>query len=218
MAKGKQAVAAANRRLETANEHIDRLTDAVSEWKIRARAAEKTLSEIGPVVQRVAELERQINEVDTPAISRISELDAKVADQQAALDHCKTLARRYMIRFMRAAKGRVALREDEYQAIAGLVGVDSVSQLLTMIDTGSASKSDDRSNFAARVRFDAKAHRMKRDDPAFLARQLEGRVQSMMADIYETGAFPDAEALTGVSLALDDLRRHESDLDAVLDM
>lgn len=57
MAKGKQAAAAANRRLEAAQDHIDRLTDQLVEAKRRARDAERTAQQVEPLKRRIHQLE-----------------------------------------------------------------------------------------------------------------------------------------------------------------
>lgn len=49
MAKGKQALAAANRRHQAALDHIDRLTDEITALKIRARAAEERARQLDGV-------------------------------------------------------------------------------------------------------------------------------------------------------------------------
>lgn len=57
MAKGKHATASANRRLEAAQDHIDRLTDQLAEAKRRARQVEAQASQVPKLRQRIRDLE-----------------------------------------------------------------------------------------------------------------------------------------------------------------
>lgn len=68
MAKGKQAVAAANRRLEAAQDHIDRLTEQLTEAKLRARQVEAQASQVPALKKRIAKLEEP-----DPVVTRIAE-------------------------------------------------------------------------------------------------------------------------------------------------
>ena len=67
MAKGKHAAASANRRLEAAQDHIDRQTDQLTEAKLRAREAERTAGQVEPLKRRVKQLE------DDPASAELLE-------------------------------------------------------------------------------------------------------------------------------------------------
>lgn len=59
MARGKEALLAANRRCTAAHEVIDRLTTEVAEAKLRARLAEQRIQELEPRAARTDELEAQ---------------------------------------------------------------------------------------------------------------------------------------------------------------
>lgn len=62
MTKGKQAARAANRRLEATQDHVDRLTEQLTEAKIRARDAEARAAESDQLRERVRFLETKLEE------------------------------------------------------------------------------------------------------------------------------------------------------------
>lgn len=64
MAKGKHAAASANRRLEAAQEHIDRLTDQLAEAKLRARMVERQADRVPRLEEQVRELQRRLDDDD----------------------------------------------------------------------------------------------------------------------------------------------------------
>ena len=82
MARGKQAVAAARGRYESAVEHIDRLTTELADAKIRARLVEKQAARVPDLERRVAELTAQVG-ADTPKQLRI-EIEAHERTRAAA--------------------------------------------------------------------------------------------------------------------------------------
>lgn len=65
MAKGKHAAASANRRLEAAQDHIDRLTDQLTEAKLRARQVERVAAQVPKLQQRIQD--------DAPIIQQVAE-------------------------------------------------------------------------------------------------------------------------------------------------
>lgn len=65
MAKGKHAAASANRRLEAAQDHIDRLTDQLTEAKLRARQVERVAAQVPKLQQRIQD--------DAPIVQEVAE-------------------------------------------------------------------------------------------------------------------------------------------------
>lgn len=60
MAKGKEALAAANRRYQAAVQHIDRLTSELAEAKIRAKEAEKLAVKVPHLEERLQVAEEKL--------------------------------------------------------------------------------------------------------------------------------------------------------------
>jgi hypothetical protein len=92
MAKGKEAISAANRRVQAAHEVIDRLTDELAQQKVLRREAERRLARVEHQAARVEELERQ------------QAGDELLADALAALDQWRTVAREDQLRRNAALK------------------------------------------------------------------------------------------------------------------
>lgn len=69
--KGKMGVENARRRLETANEHIDRLTDQLAEAKLRARQVEAEARRVPALVREAAALRLQSERVTSPVMERL---------------------------------------------------------------------------------------------------------------------------------------------------
>jgi hypothetical protein len=85
MARGKHATRSTLRANAAAIEHIDRLTDQVTDAKMRARQHEASTREVVALRARVAELQRQVKEESSPEVEHLRSL---LADAEGERDAC----------------------------------------------------------------------------------------------------------------------------------
>lgn len=94
MARGKEAAKAANRRYETALEHIDRLTDELATAKVRYRDAERDAERLPVALAAVDRLSEQVAAGTSDEIQRLTRmLDSIRAEHQAEMELYRELVR-----------------------------------------------------------------------------------------------------------------------------
>lgn len=137
MAKGKQAAAAATRRLESAMQHIDRLTDQLADAKVRVKAVEKEAA-------RVPGMEREMNDLrsivagtaEHRLASQVNDLRDQLREATRRHEENITTARKVVARTLRIAdlKSRHPLREQafEWDKLAQALGTNARDLLLEM--------------------------------------------------------------------------------------
>lgn len=92
MAKGKKAAGAAIRRADAAHEHIDRLTDQLTEAKMRARLMEAEANRVAPLVAEVARLQGLAEQATSDRLvyeqEQSQRREARLVEQRDAAINC----------------------------------------------------------------------------------------------------------------------------------
>lgn len=96
MAKGKQAALSAQRRYESAVEHIDRLTTELVDAKQRARDLRDTAARVPAMEARMVALQRQVDAMESTGMAKLradhaSDLSAISTELDRAVDELAAL-------------------------------------------------------------------------------------------------------------------------------
>lgn len=210
MAKGKQAVRAANRRVDAVNGHVDRLTDQLGEAKAKARQFEKDARRLPHVLAENEGLREQIAANTYQLVEKLqaendrlrSELDTAVED----VAHVRQLWEKVLDRII-----------DHFDGDP--VGIERLNRLMEFFD-GEDARGVHGSEYNGRAqRSLSTVHvmRARRQISQQTARRLEQRYgadRQVPPPLDENGDPQDTGTLTALGLGLS--RPNSSDIEAAV--